>query len=413
MSSTSFSAVGVIDSGTVTSTASVTTDEFASGEVAYLLNNGVTNGTQVWYQTIGTDAYPVFDNTHMTVYAGTDCKGVAVYGNTQFTGTVHTYGDPSWSWTGYTSATATFTCTICNNYTETVNASITDATTSASCTDDGKIIYTASVTFNGTTYTNKQTVGLVATGHSYTVTACDWSSDYTSATLTLTCDNCSDEQPVVATEIESEVTTVAQCEDEGAVLYTAKGTYKNVEYTYSVTVASTATGHTFGSPEIVWASDNTATATVACSECGAIEPLEVTVTSSTDSYGNTIYILNVKYNCEIYTSEQKVEAVKTTTSNSDIYTTLSHIQASYTGVQAAIAKANSLNPDDYENFSAVTEAIEAVDWSLSALNQKQVNAYAEAIEEAIENLVPVETVDITEETIEVVDPVEAGDTDSE
>ena len=29
--------------------------------MCYLLNNGKTDGTQVWYQTIGTDTYPLFE----------------------------------------------------------------------------------------------------------------------------------------------------------------------------------------------------------------------------------------------------------------------------------------------------------------------------------------------------------------
>ena len=39
---------------------------FAAGEVAYLLNTA--KGSTVWYQTIGTDAAPVMNNTHGTVY---------------------------------------------------------------------------------------------------------------------------------------------------------------------------------------------------------------------------------------------------------------------------------------------------------------------------------------------------------
>ncbi|MBQ8541549.1 MAG: carboxypeptidase regulatory-like domain-containing protein [Clostridia bacterium] len=38
-----------------------TTAEFNSGEVTYFLNEGVADGSQVWYQNIGTDDYPVFD----------------------------------------------------------------------------------------------------------------------------------------------------------------------------------------------------------------------------------------------------------------------------------------------------------------------------------------------------------------
>lgn len=38
----------------------MTAAQFASGEVTYTLNSGVTDGTQVWYQTIDTDTYPMF-----------------------------------------------------------------------------------------------------------------------------------------------------------------------------------------------------------------------------------------------------------------------------------------------------------------------------------------------------------------
>lgn len=49
-----------------------TADEFASGQVAYLLNGKTSDGTLVWYQNIDNglepDMYPVLDNTHGTVY---------------------------------------------------------------------------------------------------------------------------------------------------------------------------------------------------------------------------------------------------------------------------------------------------------------------------------------------------------
>ena len=53
------------------SVANISADRFASGEIAYLLNKGVTDGTQAWYQTLvgdNPDKYPVLDNTHNTVY---------------------------------------------------------------------------------------------------------------------------------------------------------------------------------------------------------------------------------------------------------------------------------------------------------------------------------------------------------
>lgn len=49
-----------------------TKDEFKSGEVAYALNNKITNGSQIWYQNIDNektpDRYPIPDKTHGTVY---------------------------------------------------------------------------------------------------------------------------------------------------------------------------------------------------------------------------------------------------------------------------------------------------------------------------------------------------------
>lgn len=52
------------------------TGQVALGEEAYLLNNEVTDGSQVWYQNIDNgetpDAYPVLDDTHGTVYRWED-----------------------------------------------------------------------------------------------------------------------------------------------------------------------------------------------------------------------------------------------------------------------------------------------------------------------------------------------------
>lgn len=51
---------GSYGKATLTNVEGKTTKQFTSGEVAYLLNKGVTDGTQVWYQTLGTDAHPKF-----------------------------------------------------------------------------------------------------------------------------------------------------------------------------------------------------------------------------------------------------------------------------------------------------------------------------------------------------------------
>lgn len=67
---------------------------FASGEVCYLLNNGATDGSQAWYQTLGTDIYPTWDNSHGTVYATREASGM-VYTNTPQTSLIfHASSEP-------------------------------------------------------------------------------------------------------------------------------------------------------------------------------------------------------------------------------------------------------------------------------------------------------------------------------
>lgn len=63
------------------STSFTTPDEatLISGQICHELNNGVTDGSQYWYQTIGEDAYPVLDRTHGTVYTSTPCADGGYY----------------------------------------------------------------------------------------------------------------------------------------------------------------------------------------------------------------------------------------------------------------------------------------------------------------------------------------------
>ena len=74
-------AIGYTDSSaSVTgSCTGYTTDEFNSGHVAWTLNQGSTDGTQVWYQNLsadGRDAYPVLKSTGgNTVYSVQYCDG--------------------------------------------------------------------------------------------------------------------------------------------------------------------------------------------------------------------------------------------------------------------------------------------------------------------------------------------------
>ena len=67
----------------------------------------------------------------------------------------------------------------------------------------------------------------------------------------------------------------------------------------------------------------------------------------------------------------------------DAITALQYKDADYTKVDAAIAKANALKKDDYKDFSAVETAVNAVARGKNITEQAEVDAMAKAIEDAI------------------------------
>lgn len=83
---------------------------------------------------------------------------------------VHAWGYPVWNWSedGKT-CTVTFTCQNDETHKETPAVTVTSAVkTSATCTETGVTTYTATVEFNGKTYTDtKDVADIPATGHSY------------------------------------------------------------------------------------------------------------------------------------------------------------------------------------------------------------------------------------------------------
>ena len=84
--------------------------------------------------------------------------------------TGHSYGEPVWNWSedGKT-CTVTFTCEKDETHKETPKVIVTSAEkTPGTCTEAGVTTYTATVEFNGQTYTDtKDVADIPATGHSY------------------------------------------------------------------------------------------------------------------------------------------------------------------------------------------------------------------------------------------------------
>ena len=112
----------------------------------------------------------------------------------------HAYGAPVWDWAdNHSGAAAAFTCTECGD-TQTVDATIDVTVVSEEdCTNDRVVTYTASVTFDGTEYTDttdKITVPGTALDHDYSVVHETVAPTYTDEGYTIyACARCGDVDP--------------------------------------------------------------------------------------------------------------------------------------------------------------------------------------------------------------------------
>ena len=89
-------------------------------------------------------------------------------------------------------------------------------------------------------------------------------------------------------------------------------------------------------------------------------------------------------NCEVFNLNITITA-DTATHTQTI--AMTYLPADYTKVDAAIAKANALNKDNYMDFSGVEAAVKAVVRDKNITEQSEVDAMAKAIEDAINALV--------------------------
>ena len=171
--------------------------------------------------------------------------------------------------TGYTCETADLKCAKCGDEQKGAKVNLTDETTAATCTEDGKITYTATaVAEDGETVLATETKELTtdkALGHDYKAVF-TWAEDNKSATAEITCSRCDlKETKDAAITVESKD---ASCTEGGTATYTATVTIDGVTLTDSKTAQVEALGHEYGISEVKWSADNsTATATIVCNRC--------------------------------------------------------------------------------------------------------------------------------------------------
>ena len=209
-----------------------------AGYTSIIFNNGSTQTDDLTVYTDYSGVYTPNSKYGLRVVEAETCA--------------HTYSSPVWTWTGYSEAKAAFTCTACEK-TTTINASVvSEVTVEPTTTSTGTKVYTATVTFNGTTYT-----------------------DTKSETL-----------PIVDNTIQTVARVEATCTTNGNILYYIKNDkyYSDSYCTVEISLADTvipATGHTHSGDVIVSKSNLSAT----CDTCGETFTLEF------DS--DTIYFVNV------------------------------------------------------------------------------------------------------------------------
>lgn len=79
----------------------------------------------------------------------------------------HTYGEPTFKWSDDNkTCKATFKCTVCGTE-HTEDCTVTSKIVAATCTEDGSIKYTATISFNDQTYTTSKIETVQKTGHKY------------------------------------------------------------------------------------------------------------------------------------------------------------------------------------------------------------------------------------------------------
>ena len=199
--------------------------------------------TGAWVNTDAAGHYhkctrcDVTDTVVKHTYSGKPCTeadNCTVCGYAKAPG-VHAWGTAEYKWgNDNMSCTATVKCTNCEAV-ETDTAIIGIDTTPATCTVDGKTVYTA--TFSSELFTTQtKEVTIDKLGHIYGAPVWSWSEDGKTATATFTCtrEGCTAEttghaQTVTAT-VSGKQNVAPTCTDKGTTTYTAKVTFEKKDY---------------------------------------------------------------------------------------------------------------------------------------------------------------------------------------
>jgi hypothetical protein len=181
--------------------------------------------------------------------------------------TEHKWGNPQWTWSDdYSSATLTLTCQYDSSHTKTVDATVTSRVIRpAFCFQDGKTTYTAKAEVDGSIWVDQKSDNAVKGSHKWGDPQWTWSDDYSSATLTLTCQYDSSHTKTVDATVTSRVIRPAFCFQDGKTTYTAKAEVDGSTWVDLKSDNAVKGSHKWGDPQWTWSDDYTsATVTRVC-----------------------------------------------------------------------------------------------------------------------------------------------------
>ena len=195
----------------------------------------------------------------------------------------------------------------------------------ATCTEDGKNVYTATATVKGdagkeieAVTSEKHEVTIPATGHTYADDAehaeWTWSEGHKEASLVLICTVCGTKTEAIKAEVE-EKSSDATCTEAGTTVYKATAEYEGKTYTAEEKVTGEALGHDYKT-EWKWSEaegevPHKATLTLTCSRCEDKQTVdgEVKLTSqkavTCTEDGEDVYTATVTYDGKEYTDTHK------------------------------------------------------------------------------------------------------------
>lgn len=169
--------VTVISAGSATITATAADGSEVSASYFVTVTHGNMVHTPKKDATCTADGNTKYWTCEICKKHFSDAKGKTEIAleDTVIPATGHSYGEPVWSWSeDGKSCTATFTCANDASNVDALAATMTSKVkTSSTCTETGVTEYSASVSFNGSTYTDiKEVAAIPASGHHYVEGKC-------------------------------------------------------------------------------------------------------------------------------------------------------------------------------------------------------------------------------------------------